>query len=301
MTITCPHCRTEYDAEESEYGRFVKCEICGKGFVIRTSSLNRGEAPSTLYTRSAITERKRVRHTPVTSIPVTGRRQIKIYGYREWFLGRPPIRVFIGSSETPICEVPPEGIVTVTVNVNDVLVFRLDDRLGWFQRECQLVVGDCKNVVLSFNNRKDWILRATATNNVDNIMNSVARSNAHVKMFVLPAGIAFFVVAIIIILAFAWKSNYISIPFRFGGDTHTLCLLEKYIDNRTSAEKAIIHSWENANGMTFRDYFMECPHCGGKCNKPQGRLFPRQNAETKKTIKYTYLCPWCHMEFSDNP
>ena len=33
MDIICPHCGTEYDAEEGEYGRFVKCEICGKGFV----------------------------------------------------------------------------------------------------------------------------------------------------------------------------------------------------------------------------------------------------------------------------
>ena len=33
MNIKCPHCGTEYDAEESEYGKFVKCEVCGKGFV----------------------------------------------------------------------------------------------------------------------------------------------------------------------------------------------------------------------------------------------------------------------------
>lgn len=37
MDIKCPHCGTEYDAEESEYGRFVKCEVCGKGFVAGTS------------------------------------------------------------------------------------------------------------------------------------------------------------------------------------------------------------------------------------------------------------------------
>lgn len=37
MNIKCPHCGTEYDAEESEYGRFVKCEVCGKGFVAGTS------------------------------------------------------------------------------------------------------------------------------------------------------------------------------------------------------------------------------------------------------------------------
>lgn len=33
MNIKCPHCGTEYNAEENECGRFVKCEICGKGFV----------------------------------------------------------------------------------------------------------------------------------------------------------------------------------------------------------------------------------------------------------------------------
>lgn len=37
MDITCPHCRTEYDAEESEYGRYVKCQICGSGFVVGQS------------------------------------------------------------------------------------------------------------------------------------------------------------------------------------------------------------------------------------------------------------------------
>lgn len=34
MNIKCPHCGTEYDAEEGEYGRFVKCTVCGKGFVV---------------------------------------------------------------------------------------------------------------------------------------------------------------------------------------------------------------------------------------------------------------------------
>ncbi|MBR3222077.1 MAG: hypothetical protein IKF72_07565 [Kiritimatiellae bacterium] len=37
MNIKCPHCGTGYDAEESEYGRFVKCAACGKGFVAGTS------------------------------------------------------------------------------------------------------------------------------------------------------------------------------------------------------------------------------------------------------------------------
>ena len=34
MNIKCPHCGTEYDAEDDEYGRFVKCTVCGKGFVV---------------------------------------------------------------------------------------------------------------------------------------------------------------------------------------------------------------------------------------------------------------------------
>ena len=34
MNIKCPHCGTEYDAEDDEYGRFVKCAICDKGFVV---------------------------------------------------------------------------------------------------------------------------------------------------------------------------------------------------------------------------------------------------------------------------
>ena len=37
MNINCPHCGTEYEIDETEYGRFVKCESCGKGFVVGTA------------------------------------------------------------------------------------------------------------------------------------------------------------------------------------------------------------------------------------------------------------------------
>ena len=37
MDIKCPHCGTEYEIDETEYGRFVKCESCGKGFVVGTT------------------------------------------------------------------------------------------------------------------------------------------------------------------------------------------------------------------------------------------------------------------------
>ena len=54
MTIICPHCRTEYDAEASEYGRFVKCAICGQGFVAGTSAVKKlGETSSGANVRKA--------------------------------------------------------------------------------------------------------------------------------------------------------------------------------------------------------------------------------------------------------
>lgn len=41
MDIKCPHCGTEYEVEDEDFGRFVKCEICGKGFVAGTFAANK--------------------------------------------------------------------------------------------------------------------------------------------------------------------------------------------------------------------------------------------------------------------
>lgn len=34
MTIKCPHCNSEYDIDNSEFGKFVKCEMCRRSFVV---------------------------------------------------------------------------------------------------------------------------------------------------------------------------------------------------------------------------------------------------------------------------
>lgn len=34
METMCPYCGMEFDVDDSEFGRYVKCVVCGKGFVI---------------------------------------------------------------------------------------------------------------------------------------------------------------------------------------------------------------------------------------------------------------------------
>ena len=68
MTISCPHCRTEYDAEESEYGRFVKCEICGKGFVVGTSSFDKIRSSTLPHKVNAVTKGKHYEKQPRTQL-----------------------------------------------------------------------------------------------------------------------------------------------------------------------------------------------------------------------------------------
>lgn len=53
MQTQCPHCGTEYDAEESEYGRFVKCAVCGKGFVAGTLTTRRRRTSVGVTTETA--------------------------------------------------------------------------------------------------------------------------------------------------------------------------------------------------------------------------------------------------------
>lgn len=49
MDIKCQHCGTEYDAEENECGSVVKCEICGKEFVVGHSFTKKlGEATAAM-------------------------------------------------------------------------------------------------------------------------------------------------------------------------------------------------------------------------------------------------------------
>ena len=45
ITINCPHCGTEYEADRSDFGRFVACEECGEGFVIGQTGERRDDEP----------------------------------------------------------------------------------------------------------------------------------------------------------------------------------------------------------------------------------------------------------------
>ena len=45
ITINCPHCGTEYEADRSDFGRFVACEECGTGFVIGQTGERKNDAP----------------------------------------------------------------------------------------------------------------------------------------------------------------------------------------------------------------------------------------------------------------
>ncbi|MBQ6136159.1 MAG: SHOCT domain-containing protein [Kiritimatiellae bacterium] len=51
MNIKCPHCETEYEIAQTEFGRFVNCEICRKGFV---AGVSKGKSmPSQIETANA--------------------------------------------------------------------------------------------------------------------------------------------------------------------------------------------------------------------------------------------------------
>lgn len=45
IAIKCPHCGTEYEAERSDFGRFVACEECGEGFVIGQTGERKDDKP----------------------------------------------------------------------------------------------------------------------------------------------------------------------------------------------------------------------------------------------------------------
>ena len=46
MNIKCPHCGTEYEVAQKDFGSFVTCESCGKGFVVGVKLGARGGAAS---------------------------------------------------------------------------------------------------------------------------------------------------------------------------------------------------------------------------------------------------------------
>ena len=57
VNVKCPHCGTEYEIDKGELYRYVKCEVCGKGFVSgATTSLqmNDGDAAQSMATSPGV-------------------------------------------------------------------------------------------------------------------------------------------------------------------------------------------------------------------------------------------------------
>ena len=46
MNIKCPNCGMEYEVERKDFGSFVTCESCGKGFIIGANSVTRAGVAS---------------------------------------------------------------------------------------------------------------------------------------------------------------------------------------------------------------------------------------------------------------
>lgn len=53
ISITCPHCGTEYEAEEKDLYRYTKCSVCGEGFVAGADTSMRGAGLAGAATKSA--------------------------------------------------------------------------------------------------------------------------------------------------------------------------------------------------------------------------------------------------------
>ena len=49
MDIKCPHCGTEYEVEKKDFGKYVTCESCGKGFVVGTTTRGKSNGYSGSY------------------------------------------------------------------------------------------------------------------------------------------------------------------------------------------------------------------------------------------------------------
>lgn len=49
MDIKCPHCETEYEVEKKDFGKYVTCESCGKGFVVGTTTRGKSNGYSGSY------------------------------------------------------------------------------------------------------------------------------------------------------------------------------------------------------------------------------------------------------------
>ena len=69
MNINCPHCGTEYEIEEQEFGKYVTCQICSKGFVAGVLPERSGEQIQ-LQTHSTTTSRRQCRRNGMANFSI---------------------------------------------------------------------------------------------------------------------------------------------------------------------------------------------------------------------------------------
>ena len=297
MNVKCPHCGTQYEVEKNDMYRYTKCSVCGKGFVVGTTTNMRASDSSSTPSTSASAKSSRstqsrpqrkpvspLRPSEVTHRPsVTKRdvrnpsithsenayvRHIKIYGYKEWFGGiKNPVRIY-GEEGNVICEVPYNGVVNVVSRVNEHLRFCWADMAGVL-KEAQIVVGDVRNIILSIN-RKDWTLNATKTNNVDELLMASSRANVRftakhaVRMIapIVPIAVFLFVKCGLGEKIGDWGR---SISDLFD-DSPIYILWRAHEPNKSDVQKILDECYKSQNELDFSGWWYDCkcPRCGEK-------------------------------------
>jgi len=279
MDVKCPHCGTEYDIEQHEFGKYVECQICRKGFVAGTSGNRRHDVAESARSGNEeydvhVLERKALMPSHQSGVSAgavyckenSPLRQINIYGYREWFIGtKNPVTVFFDGG---VREVPYRGKITIESRVNEHLSFMWIDQQG-VSKETEVIVGDVKNVVLSLS-RKDWSIHASKTNNADKLLRSNERANARFCVSVVIIACAFIILGLWCTnMKWSWVEKigdwFDETPVDMLGRAHE----PHELRNRSPVAKSIDEAYTRQFGLDLTSYwYTKCPRCGTKLTPP---------------------------------